>query len=259
MLYNFARLLEILGIDFEKLKVVNRPIKFMNVILPDESYYQKGLPHYFFTEEYQKFVDKVRNFALKNFSPLEQKNFYFFHGFNKQVGEERIAEYFRSKNYDIIQPERMSLDEQLNILINCKNFASTIGSISHNAMFMKDDTETIFIPRYYDLNEVQFTLNQTAKLKIFYIDSALSIFTQSQHNGPFCYIVSENLRKYFGDEIKEKYTDEDFVTFLTYMKYAKSQGLQENSDEIEYLKDILPEFMAQLKNRTDLLQKFDIL
>ncbi|MBQ7198823.1 MAG: hypothetical protein IJS29_06130 [Selenomonadaceae bacterium] len=85
----------------------------------------------------------------------------------------------------------------------------------------------------------------------------MSIFAE-KWTGTFCYIVSENLRKHFGDEIIEKYTDEDFVAFLAYMKYAKTHNLKENPNDIEYLKNILPEFMAQLKKRTDLLKKFDI-
>ena len=211
-----------------------------------------------YTFEYSDTIIRIRQFAQKNFKQLDKKKFYFFHGFGKQVGEERLANYFHSKGYDIIQPERLPIDEQLNILANCENFASTVGSISHNTMFMPNGRESILIPRCCELNGVQQVLNQFNNTNAIYIDSTISMFSQGQHGGPFCYILSENLRKHFGDEIKAKYMEEDFVTFLKYLRYAKSRELKENPNELKYLKNILPEFFAQLKTRKDLMKKFGI-
>ena len=259
---NFVKLLKILGIDVSKLNIIRHATKFQNIILPDPSFFYTrrsgGGRTPVFTEEYASTIDKVREFAHKNFSTLPEKKFYFFHGFGKQIGEERLAKYFQSKGYAIIQPEKLPLEEQLNIFANCESFASTVGSVSHNAMFLKDETETILIPRYCDLNTIQLLLSQLEKLNVTYIDSQLSIFFQSQHGGPFCYIVSENLKKYFGDEVTEKYTEEDFSTFLSYVYYAKNIGLKENQQELTYLRNILPEFMEQLKTKTDLTKKFGI-
>ena len=274
---NFIRLLKILGIDPSKLYPVNSPVKIQNVILPDESFFlapdnMKNVPlnsidgtsndfdgndGSFFTEEYVETVDVIRNFVLKNFSPMTEKKFYFFQGRN-QCGEERIAKYFMSKGYAIVRPEKLPVDVQLNILANCENFASIVGSISHNIIFLKNESEVKLIPRRAAfVNIYQTALNQIHNLNISYVDSAISLFAP-YHTGPYCYILSENLRKHFGDEITEKYTDEDFATFLAYVRYAKSQGLKENPKELEYLKNILPEFMAQLKKRDDLLKKFGI-
>lgn len=114
------------------------------------------------------------------------------------------------------------------------------------------------IPRCCELNYIQQILNDTNKTNAFYIDSTISVFSQGQHGGPFCYIVSENLRKYFGEEINSKYTDDDFITFLQYVFHCKTQSLKENLKEMEYLKNIFPEFISQLKTRQDLMQKVGI-
>ena len=190
-------------------------------------------------------------------SPTANKKFYLFHGSNR-IGEERLANYFHSKGYDIVTPGLLPLEEQLNIFANCEELASTVGSISHNIIFLRDNANVILIQRKGSyLNDYQQALNQVHDINVFYIDSALSIF-QSVSEGPYCYIVSENLRKHFGDEITEKYTEEDFAAFLAYFRVAKSQGLVENPNEMEYLKTILPEFIAQLKTHEDLMQKFGI-
>ena len=254
---NFVKLLKIVGVDVQKLKLITRPTKFKNVILPDPSFYGKSSPYTVFTKEYIQFTEKVKNFSRKHLTPLSDKKFYFYHG-AKQIGEERLANYFHSKGYAVVQPEKLPLETQLNILANCESFVSTVGSISHNTIFLKDKTEAILIPRFDNLNSFQIALNQINDINVFYIDSSISIFTKGMHEGIFCYILSENLRKHFGDEITEKYTDEDFATFLAYVHYSKSQGLNENPQVREYLKNIFPEFMEQLKTRKELLQKFGI-
>ena len=247
-----------MGINIENCYPITSPTKFKNIILPDGAFFYDDLKNIHFTNEYRDTVERIINFAKKNFSPMTQKKFYFFHGRN-HIGEERLANYFQSKGYAIVQPERLPLEVQLNVLANCENFASPIGSISHNTLFVNDKTETVFVSRISGSasNAYQQIINELKNLNAFYIDSCLSVFTQS-HAGPYCYIVSENLRKHFGDEIKEKYTDEDFVTFLVYLRYAKMNGLKENPGELEYLKNILPEFIAQLRTRTDLLEKFAV-
>lgn len=275
---NFVKLLEILEIDFNKFIAVDRPIKFKNIILPDESFFLdesnvtygkdkffiegsddnfNGNDGSFFAKEYVDIIDRIRNFIFKNCSSIPQKKWYFFYG-RKNIGEERLAKYFESKGYIIVRPEFLPLEMQFNIFANCESFASPVGSVSHNILFLKDRSNVILIPRRAAfLNIYQQALNQIYDLDIFYIDSALSIFAENFF-GPFCYIVSENLRKYFGDDVTEKYTEEDLTAFLKYFKYAKSNRLAENNKELEYLKNILPEFAAQLKSRKDLAEKFGV-
>ena len=243
---NFARLLEILGVSAENLMPILTPTKFEKIILPDESFFGGGdSDERFFTAEYVETINQIKNFALKNYSPLATKKFYFFYG-NNQIGEGRLAEYFYSKGYEIIQPEKLSFDEQLNILSNCNDFASTIGSISHNIIFLKENSNAVLIPRVsHILNNYQQALNQIFDLNIFYIDSALSLYAVN-YGGPFCYIVSENLRKYFNDNSDEKFLIEDFITFIEYAKFAKVHGLKINPNEREYFGKIFTEFTTQL-------------
>lgn len=257
---NFARLLQIMGFDINLLRPVVKPLKCQFVIMPDESLFPSpkkgGGTDLLYTSEYVDTIERARQFAQKNFSSLPNKKFYFFHGRN-QMGEERLASYLETKGYETIHPASLSMDEQLNILANCESFISQVGSIAHNTLFVKDSTECVFIPRKGGsaINQYQAFINQMRNLNASYIDSVLTIFGEL---GPYFYIVSENLRKHFGDEITEKYTEEDFEKFLIYYKSAKSQGLQEDSNEIKYLKNILPEFTAQIKNRTELLQKYGV-
>ena len=253
---NFRRLLEILDIDVGKLRPITQPTRFANVILPDESFFVKD-GEKFFTNEYRETIDRARNFALKNRTPSAKK-VYFFYGRN-QVGEEWLAQYFRSKGYEIVSPEKLSLDEQLNVLINAQSFASTLGSLSHNLLFLRDGTEAILIPRTAEyFTYYQSALDQVNQLNVNYVDSSLSIFeAQVKNLGPFCFVRSRELKKFFGDTF-DGYDEDDFRIFLEYVISCKIQGLKRNNSAVNYYGATLKEILAQLKTRPDLTASYGV-
>lgn len=252
---NFRRLLEILEVDVDRLQLIERPTQFDKVILPDESFFldKNGRQ---FTLEYREAIDYIRSFALKNWTPTSSKKIYYFYG-RRGIGEEHLAEYFKSKGYDVIKPEKLTLDEQLNILINCQSFASIIGSISHNSVFMRDGQELILIPRGRGGAEIshQLTLNQVNLSNANYIDSTLSIFGGWAGNS--CYIISPQLKQFFGDKW-DGYAEEDFKNFLQYVKGNIKKGQVVDPRVRDYYAPILEDFMAQLKQRKDLIASYNM-
>jgi len=250
---NFRRLLEILEIDVSRLQKITQPTQFDKIILPDESFFFTNNRK--FTKEYREAIEQVRDFALKNRTPTSNKKVYYFHGRN-QFGEERLAGYFKAKGYEIIQPENFTLDEQLNWLINCESFASTLGSCSHNSLFLRDGTEAIFIPRCSNRFTVyQQTLNQIRPLNEFYVDSSLSIFNIAF--GVYCYIVSRQLKEFFGDKF-DGYEEKDFRPFLRYVKDSLNKNLTPKPEIKKIYSPILPEFLLQLKQHKDLIAAYDL-
>ena len=251
---NFTKILEILEIPPTKLIPITKPTKFLCIILPEESF-----TFTYFTNEFEETVERLRNFALKNFKPLSQKKFYFFHGRN-QIGEERIANYFYSKGYAIIRPEQIPFEEQLNIYANCQNFASSLGSIAHNTIFTRNGTEAIFIPRVpvsFVPIPHQLLINSMRNLNANYIDSTLSSY-MINYTGPYCYIISKQLKKFFGDKFDNGYSEDDFKIFLQYVRYSLVNKLKENINAKNYYSSIIQEFYSQLVQRKDLMEKFGI-
>ena len=231
---NFAKLLKILKLDTSNWVILKKPMRFQNIILPDEAFFSNPTKNsVMFSNEYLDMIEEIKIFMLKNYRPLSQKNFYLFYG-GRSFGEERTANYFHTKGFAVIRPEKLPLEEQLNIFMNCTNFASTIGSCSHNVVFLKDFSNLHLIPRssLMGLNGRQLAINHIPYIKnTYYLDTSLSVFVENI-KGPFCYIISENLRKHFGDKVTGKYTDEDFATFLSYVRYSKMNGLKENPQEL---------------------------
>ena len=251
---NFNRLLEILEVDIDKLQPIEEPTQFEKIILPDESFpVDSGLRK--FTNEYRETIERVRAFAMKNRTPTSSTRVYYFHG-ARQVGEERLAEYFKSKGYEIVRPEKLTLDEQLNLLINTKSFATTLGSCSHNSLFLRDGTEAIFIPREGIFSrDYQFPIDHVHPLNVTYIDSTLSIFDKG--NRYRCHILSEQLKRFFGDKW-DGYEEDDFKIFLEYVKTSMSRNFDMDSREKIYYAPVLENFMTKLKRREDLIAACDM-
>ena len=247
----FKRLLEILEVKVDELECIDCPTQFDKIILPDESFFDL-FPRRF-TKEYVETIDRIRNFALKNSTPISNKKLYFYHGL-RQIGEERLAEYFKSKGYDIITHEqRADIDVELNLLINCESFASILGSVSHNTVFMRNHTEAIFIPRTINwFSAHQVALNQICSLNATFIDASLPIFA-----GKFYYLISPQLKRFFGDKW-EGYEEEDFKNFLQYVKNCIYEDRAFSTKIADSVAPILTDFMAQLKRRKDLITAFDM-
>lgn len=250
---NFRRLQEILELEPERFQPILHPVQFENIILPDESFF--GEKDMLFTNEYRAMIEDVKIFALKNRTPTSSNKIYFYYG-TGQIGEERLAQYFRSKGYEIISPELLTFDEQLNLLINAESFASTLGSCAHNSLFLREGTEAIFIPRAANrFTDYQSAINRISNLNVTYIDSTLSIL--ETFNGPYCFIISRQLKNFFGEEFNG-YSDDDLKIFLEYVKFYMSKGFQINKDAEKYYGEVLQDFLFQLSHRKDLTDVYGV-
>ena len=262
--FHFAKLLDILGINYKEIQPIKEATRYKNIILPDESFYYTPEKGRYFTNEYVEMMDCVRHHLLKCYGSLNHctlpfKKVYFFHGMRGQIGEDRLAAFFSSKGYAIINPYKFSLEEELTILINCESFASAIGSASHNLIFLRDNAEVILIPRGAYLTDYQEALNQIHNLRITYIDSTMSLFSKGGE-GPYYYMISNKLQEYFGDKKEEnfKYDEKDLKNFIIYLKKSHSKGLPYNQKSMEYYGDVATEFINQLKQQEPRLKEAGI-
>ena len=254
---SFKRFLEILNINISMMRRVECLTKYDRIILPEESFFHKGENLRCFTQEYITTIETIRNYALKNSQPVTtckpKKIYYSYSAYSKYrtVGEDKLERYFASKGYEIIYPEKLSLDEQLNLLINCESFASTIGSSSHNIIFLRDDTEVILIPRSNNIAEYQIALDHVHSLRISYVDSSFSIFSGKYPNiYPFLFFISSNLRKYFHDDETESIVNiKDFKKYLRVsLGYSTSKIITyaDNPETYRYYSVVAADYFSKL-------------
>ena len=209
---SFAELLSVMGIPYERFRPVTRIPQFKTVIVPDECFFVGEGRKRFFTKEYRELIDRVRAYAESHARPTGCEKLYFTYSHykkGKQVGEEKLEAFFKEKGYRVIAPERYSFKEQLNLLWNCREFASTIGSCSHNVIFLQEGTRVTLIPRAYYLTEYQAALDQVYPLKLSFADASASLFVDRRNpwTGPWYFFVTPELLRCFEDGRK---TDQAF-------------------------------------------------
>ena len=230
----YLNLLSYLGIDADKIFFVDNPTIFKKIIVPDYSFRNDGRDVHFVTKDYINIINKIKS----KFSNNNGKKLYLswkYSSKGRSFGENKIEEFFKNRGFEIIYPEKESLENQLSLLCGCDVFASTIGSISHNTIFLKDTAKALLIPRGPFINGYQEILNcVNEKVDKIYIDSTLSILTKrgSEHSGPFFFFVSEELYRYFNEPIpnKKTYLKKQFFDFHKYFEKGVSLGRDEYSD-----------------------------
>jgi len=253
---NFKSMLKILEIDSSNFVPITRPTRFREIILPDECFYTLDGNTRFFTQEYVNLINRIKEYGEQHFNKLDFNKIYFTYARCskfKQIGEQKLELFFSSQGYKIIAPEEYSFLEQLNMLLNCKSLATTIGSCSHNLVFMKDGAEVLLIPRANYLTGYQLALDDVTELDIKYISSDFSILANQKApwNGPFYYYVSDNLNRYFqssnGSADVERSNLTDFNIYLK-LGLARNQLLSDSAYS-DYYNNVLPNCMNKLKTK----------
>lgn len=224
---NFVDLLKKLNIEIENFTEIKNITKFKKIIVPDSSFFLDdfGIEH--FTCEYRFCIDKIKRTYIKQKEEVNKKIYYSHRdvrGFNNDIGEQKLERFFQKNGFEIIHPEKMNLDAQLDLLSTCSVFASSDGSTSHNSIFLPETAEVIIIPRSPYLTFHQLALNELYGLQnIFYIDASLSILCKGDRptRGPFFYYVSEKLIEHVE---KTNFTEnEEWIraNFYDFEKYFK--------------------------------------
>ncbi|MBR0038306.1 MAG: DUF563 domain-containing protein [Bacteroidales bacterium] len=136
----------------------------------------------------------------------------------RDFGEKYIEESFANAGFTVIYPETLTLEQQFLILKNCKVFASTEGSISHNVMFCQDGVQSIIVRKTRSLNGYQFSSLSIRNSDSVWIDAHLSLFKIFDGSyGPFFLYVNDNLSRYFdsiGMKVSAKFPLGMFIRYI---------------------------------------------
>lgn len=194
------RLFELAGVQVSCFELINQLSQFKRVIIPDNSFIADSGQRYF-TREFVATINKIKNnFCCINgdyydkiyFTRTQLKS-------GRDIGEESIEKLFKKNGYEIIAPEKLTVDQQICLLYNCKYFAATEGSISHNALFCQSGTNVIIVRKCNDVNKYQMACNEIADVNVTYIDAHHSTRTlqATPWCGPFFLYDNNLIHRYF--------------------------------------------------------------
>lgn len=193
-------LLELAGAKLCDMTKMSSITKVKTIILPDNSFVADDGQRYF-TETYRHTINEIKSRIRCNQSKID-KIYFTRTKVNdwRDYGEAEIEEVFRKKGYTIISPEQHGVGEQISMMMSCRHFAATEGSVSHNVVFCEPGTEVTIIRKVNDVNKYQMAVNEVADVDVTYVDAHNSVRASKKApwGGPFFMCINRNIERYFG-------------------------------------------------------------
>lgn len=210
------------GIEINDCQRVSEIFSFQNVIVPDNSLYVKARRRYF-TKEYADIIARIENNVINenNENFKKYKKIYLTRTqleFNKDFGESIVEQEFRKNGFKIISPEKYSVTQQISFMLNADVVVATEGSISHNVIFCRPQTNIVILRKSNYANGYTLVINECKNLNVTYIDAnhTINLKNSPKWGGPFYLCVTRHLRKYLNKSVVVF----PFFLRLSYWKYC---------------------------------------
>lgn len=204
----FNSFFELLGIS-DRILIIKEPTQFKKIIVPEESVHTWDC----YTSEFMtvyKYICK----NIKKQSPFGRKIYLTHTQCNtgpECINEEYFESFFKKQKFEIVALEKYPINIQISILLNADEVATTLGTISHMAIFCKPKTTLIILTRVSDSVLVaQNIINCANKLNYYIVDVSLNFLPvdRTLTNGPIllgCTSQWKNFVKYyFNSEYQKK-------------------------------------------------------
>ena len=200
----------LLGIDSDKIKIIEHPTQYDEVVVPQISSKLDS----FWTDEYVTTINKIKS----NVVPINGGKYYLTRTayLDNIIGETDLEDIFRKNGYKIVSPERLSVIEQISIFSGADEIVSISGTTAHNMMFMKDTAVGVILERMSYPNLAQAVINNMIKAQINVIKANYSFLIFNVGIGPFLIALSPWLKQYF-DEYHFIYDQKDLKSYYKYI------------------------------------------
>lgn len=230
---NEIEFLQLLGV-WDKIEIINRPTRFQEVIIPEESHkYQQ-----YYSGWHKKMFDVVIAAALEGYHEryvqMEAAKRIFFSRShfieakrisNKkgESGQKILDNFFEKNGYQILYPEELSLAEMIRILQASDECAMVEGTLAHNLMFAKEGMKAVILEKRIDYNLYQVYVNEVKDLDVDYIDAYYVLYPVVSFEGPYysdytmqlaAYADARRMERPDPQYLSETYRREGFESFM---------------------------------------------
>ena len=205
----YSSLLELCGLDLDRVIYLEQPTQFKSVTVPDQSL----MFFDYYTHEFITPYNKI----LENITASNHKKIYLSRTkFIKQdhVNEIYFENFYRNLGYYIVYPEKIDIREQIALIAGADEIVSTMGTISHLAIFCKPKTKLItFLRSRNSISAVQLMINAVRDLDFSVVDVTINILP-SQYSTNCFFIGPTSSWRLFCKEHYQIDIQEDMVSFL---------------------------------------------
>ena len=208
------RILELAGLNMQEITHLRQNKFYRHIIIPDNSTIFEVSGCRYYTETFENIIYRIKDSvsATTAFHQQYPSKLYFtrtaiHYPNHRETGEKRIEKVFKEKGYEIISPEKHSIEEQVSMLMKCTHFAATEGSCAHGAIFVSPHTNVCVLRKADYVNKNQPMITQLTNSNTTYIDIHHSVRANKKFPmlGPFYMYVTKELSEWAGNRTHQYY------------------------------------------------------
>jgi len=212
--------LKLLNLE-DRVEIIEKPIKFRKVIVPEESFHAYTGYH----KEWTLIYDEI----MKNIKPKSYKKIYLTRtALEKKdcINEEYFEQFYKNMGYEVISPEKYPIEEQIAFFKGAKEVACTVGTLSHMVLFCNNNIKLTILNRTEnDIITPQFIIEQARNLNVDIIDISMNVFpTTHRYGGIFLFMPNKNFIKYVEKNNYQKYNNIPFEKEKIFYEYMLAWG-----------------------------------
>lgn len=138
----YMQFFKLLGIDESRIIFIDKPTKFRQIIVPEQTF----RIHLNYNEKFTSIYDKM----CSNVKPSKYKKIYLTRTklpYSDCLNEEFFEKFYEKRGFKIVSPEQLSVEDQISIINGAEEIVSTIGTLTHLAVFCKPKTKILMLTR----------------------------------------------------------------------------------------------------------------
>lgn len=257
------------GFTDEQIIFVEKPTKFKNIIVPEQSALalEWSNPSYEYTQE---FISVFKHMA-KDIKPSEYKKIYFTKSLNIRgniIGEKYFADFYADKGFTIIDPADYTLKEKISFMLGCDEFVTSIGTSALYAVFCKPSVKLTLLSRI-NTNGYSHVCSicEAAGIKdIYCVDVSLNFLHKNFVYGISLMGVTDSFKKYvkavYGEEhpiTTEESIKNNLWEYLSYFPeyYSSTDKIWGRSNQFNSIKNQKMLTVLQMISEVFLGKEFD--
>ena len=226
-IYNFF---ELMDIPKDRILILDKPTQFKSITIPDQSARVGFEYHREYSIQYETMIKKVESMNI----PAHSKKIFLTRTKGKNTGVtilnvEYFEKFYASQGYEIIEPENLSLPEQISLVHNADDVAAFYGTLSHWAVFCKPETKFAMLLRCDgDFRVIQSVLNDFRKIDWYFVDVSKNYLFEWHGSGIHLLGNTPYWQKYVREHFKIEQVPADEISsglvreyFDLYLKWHK--------------------------------------
>ena len=249
---DFQAFLDLMGIPCERVEVIDRPTRFSRVTVPDQAFT-------IFSGGDTRYMAAFRAMRGRAQGPTPQKVYLSRGRFARKdyVNERFLEEFHRKRGFEIVYPETLSLEEQVSVVGNAEEVATTLGTMSHLFLFAGPEAELTIYLRADTVMPAQLAVDKVAGRTPVYVDVTCNLLPTHHMTRAHLFGPNRFFRAYLHDrgiectdEELRSYapSDEDVLAYLRlYDKVSQGPRIQKLAVQWD-MSDVLAALHAGLND-----------